>query len=344
MIEDYKISDFFDTLSKDMLIKRFNGETDYSYKCRLIYSSLSCWILTLFSDRDIENENLNHISKIHVTQTALNVLKSIKKIDIKFEEYFKDDLRLVNLIEDSYVRLGLVDSGNYTFKRANNVACISIGGKNLLLDSEKLNGKIRGIGQWIKPIDNMLSLKEYLLINENAEQYTLKLLSQLRYSSLDTNYGKIEIYNIDSYRWECFSESLCRQSNYVILRVDEGLSYFAGKKIKEHFYFSKLPITYTKQNHDFLFNREIWRIILGMCAANKKKLKCKLIIYKDLINVKFVGFALPGLEDAILRSICRPLNNCLNISEFITDIKMKNAVIELLSLLSVDIMEEYING
>lgn len=338
MINQNIINKLYNTLSNDLSISKFNNEFDYSYKCRLVYSALAKWILTLFSDRDFESEDNGQISKSHVTISAINILNSYKKIDPQLKDYFNDDKKLVNLIENVYIRTGYVDSGTYSFKSPQKLGRIKISNKCLVINADSKTKTTRGLGLWGKPSDLDTPLDEYLLIKDKAEDYASQMISQLQYSSFDSNHGKLELYNIEKNRWELYSSKLANRFNYSIVRIDDGMDYKIIKRINEEIYGASLPIIYSKSN-DYYFEHEVWRIILGICALNGIKAKCYLTIKENYLKIKFGGFILPSLEDAILRCMCWPLNDCLNISEFITDISMKNAVIDLLSKFSIEIVE-----
>lgn len=340
MISQYKIKELYKTLSQDLAITQFNGETEYSFKCRLVYSALAKWILTLFSDRDFETDDNGQISKSHVTITAMNVLNSYKKIEPGLEDYFVDDKGLVNLIEDVYVRMGYINSGTYTFKTPNKVGKIRISNKCLAIDSESKIKKTRGLGLWAKPSDADMPIDGFISIKEEAEKYASLMISQLAFSAFDSEHGKLEIYNIEKNRWEPYSLKLAGRFNYSIVKVDDGLDYTVIKQIKEEIYGASLPIIYTKKSDDFYFNHEVWRILLGICSLNGAKARCYLTEKGDYLKIKFGGFILPSLEDSILRCMSWPLNNCLNISEFITDISMRDSIIELLSRFSLEIVKE----
>lgn len=339
MILQSHINELYNTLSDDLSIKRFKDESDYLFRCRLVYSALAKWILALFSDRDFESEDNEQISKSHVTISAMSILKSYKKVDSKLAEFFINDKDFVNLIEDTYVRIGYVKSGIYSFKRQEKNARIRVSNKCLVIDSEVRKIKVRGLGLWGKLTNFDTSLDDYLLINEKAENYAFKTIEQLKYSIFDSELGKIEIYNIEKNRWDPYSSKLASIYSYSIVKIDNGLDYKIIKKVKDNLYGASLPTVYTKKSNDFYFGHEVWRIILGICSLNGFKAKCYLKKKEDSIQLKLNGFVLPYLEDAILRCMCWPMKNSLNVSEFITDITMKDSVVELLSKFSIDIVE-----
>ena len=86
-----KINDLYHTIAEDLKIYQFENESFENFQNRLIYSTLGMWILTLFSDRDFENDDLKQISKVHVTLEAQNILNSYQKIAPSIKNYFNDN-------------------------------------------------------------------------------------------------------------------------------------------------------------------------------------------------------------------------------------------------------------
>ncbi len=343
MIDVNKTNELYKTLSNDLKITRFKNESDEIFNYRLVYTALGKWVMTLFSDRDFEESEFEQVTKTHVTITAMDVLDSFKKIDPSLLKYFPDDKKFINLIENIYLKLGYINSGLYTFKKQKKMARISIVNKCLVIDDEDKNRKMRGLGFWGDASNTNVTLDDYLLVNENAHDYTKKLILQLRFIEFNSIYGKNEIYNVERNRWEFYSEKLLDKYDFLVVKLDDGFDYKIIKKVDKQILGASVPTLYSKKSNDFNFIHEIWRIILGVCSIDNKKAKCFLRIYKDCIKIKFVGFILPSQEEAIFKCMCWPLNSCLNSSELITDISMKSAIIDLLSRLSIDIVEEEIS-
>ena len=340
MIDANKINELYKTISNDLNITRFNNESEESFRCRLVYSGIGKWILTLFSDRDFEESEFEQVSKTHVTITAMNVIDSYEKIDPSLSNYFTDHKKLINLIENIYLKMGYVNSGFYSFKKQNRMARVAIGKKCLVIDDDGKKRKMRGLGFWGDNSNTNVSLSDYLLSNESAHDYTKKLISQLKFIKFDAIYGKNEIYNIERNRWEFYSEKLLDKYAYLIVKIDNGLDYKILKKMGNDIYGASIPVLYTNQSNDFNFFHEVWRFILGICSIDGLKAKCYFKKYNDYIKIRFGGFILPSQEEAILKCMCWPLNDCLNSSEFITDISMESAIINLLNRLSIDIVVE----
>ena len=150
MIDYYTLERMYKTIAEDLKIENFGNEPINDFHNRIIYSAIGRWIMQLFADRDFEDEDLNQVSKSHVTISALDILASYKKVDTELLSYFIDDKKLINDIEDIYVALGYINSGNYAFKYPIYKNRVSFCKKTLVIDLDSNAKKMRGLGLWGK--------------------------------------------------------------------------------------------------------------------------------------------------------------------------------------------------
>ena len=115
MINSNELERMYKIIAEDLKIENFGNEPIIDFHNRIIYSAIGRWIMQLFADRDFEDEDLDQVSKSHVTISALNVLASYKKVDTELLSYFVDDKKLINDIENIYVVLGYINACNYAF-------------------------------------------------------------------------------------------------------------------------------------------------------------------------------------------------------------------------------------
>lgn len=341
MIEQSTLKELYNTISQDLSIHRFQNENEIDYKYRLVYSALGRWILSLFSDKEFEDEEINIVSKSHVTTTAINLLNSFKLLDKDLNNYFLDDEKTISMIEEVYLRLGYINESKYYFKEQKNLINLSISNKNLLINNEvKSSIKVRGLGLWSKPENIEINLENFLIIKDSASEYTLNLIKQLKFSKFVYNGGKLELYNIEQYRRNLFSNDFLKKYNYFLLKIDDGFDYQILQNINGTFYSASIPSIYSKKDWDKNFKHDIWRVILGICALNKHPAKCYLKIRDDFVLLKLSGFILPTFENNIVKCMAWPLKNSLNLTEFITDVNMIDGLKTILLKLSIEVLEE----
>lgn len=345
-----RVKDLYNTISKDLMIEKFKVENDNEFHYRLIYSAISRRALRTFSDRDFEESeivNLKQVSKKHCTLTCLNVLESFIELDKNLENYFKDEknrLHFINNIQDMYITLGYINNGKYFFNEQKYKARIDFISRDLIIDCQTNNKRTRGIGVWGKSREEHISLNDYLISKINAHDYALKMINYLNFIEFNQEEGLIEFYNFKFNKWVLYEPSIIDNYKYGILKIDKGLDYKIIKKTGDKIYASSLPKIYNINNDDLIFKHEVWRIILGLCSVNEMPAKCEILINKnDAIIITFHGFILPQLEKSLLKCMAWPTNSCNGIAEFITDSNMLSAVKQIISNLSIEIKEEYLN-
>ncbi len=342
MINTNTLEQIYKTISEDLKIDNFGNECINDFHNRIIYSAIGRWVMQLFADRDFEDEDLNQVSKSHVTISALDVLTSYKKVDTDLLSYFIDDKKLINDIEDIYVALGYINSGNYAFKYPIYKNRVSFCKKTLVIDLDSNAKKMRGLGLWGKYDESIdMSINEFLLNNSDSLIAFKNLSTKLSYSVFNPNLGKIEVYNIDKNRWDYFSEKVTSNYEYYILKIDDGLDYQVLRRIDGNYYSASVPVIYTKKSSDNIFVHEVWRLILGLCSFNGKSASCTISNYcENGIKFSFNGFILPFFEYALIKCMAWPLNNANEINNFVTSISMKDSIIKVLTHLSINIVEE----
>ena len=342
MIKAQDLEKLYATIANDLKIENFGNEPIINFHNRIIYSAIGKWVMQLFADRDFEEVDINQVSKSHVTISALDVLSSYKKIDDTLAYFFTDDKKFINDIEDIYITLGYINSGNYAFKYPIYRNRVAFSKKTLVIDLDTSAKKMRGLGLWGKYDEsNDMPVEEFLLNTTDAKASFKNLASKLSFSEFNPNLGKIEVYNIEKNRWDYFSEKSTSNYEYYVLKVDDGLDYQIMRRVEDSYYSSPVPTIYTKKSNDDIFVHEIWRIILGICSYNNNPAKCTISKYGDYgIKLSFGGYILPFFEYSLLKCMAWPLDDANGINNFVTSASMKESIIKVLKHLSIDVVEE----
>lgn len=341
MIKQNDINRLFETMSKDMKIVQFEGEDISAFRQRLLYSGLGKWIMQLFADRDFEDEENDQVSKSHVTISALDIIRSFKKISPEAVELFKEENKTVNEIEDIYLNLGYINSGTYTFKYPTKRQKINMGQRSLIIDLDTDATRYYGLGLYGKLKDTDISLGDAYIIKDSAVDYFKKLIKSLKFENFDSSKGKIEIYNIEHNRWDFFNDKYLKEHEYSILKIDDGLDYKIVRLSGDDVFSASLPVIYCHSGTDDNFKWEVWRVILGLCAYNEKPAVAMIENYCiNGIKVSFGGYVLPFNEFSLFKCMAWPLKDSLNINEFVAAKSMEEPIISLLKHLSIEVVRE----
>lgn len=342
MIDFRKLEELYSTIAEDLNITNFGNESTVDFHNRIIYSAIGKWVMQLFADRDFEDNELDEVSKSHVTISALEILNSYKKIDGLLSTYFIDDKRFINDIENIYVALGYINSEKYVFKYPICKNRVVFSKKTLVIDLDANAKKMRGLGVWGKYDETSdMPLEEFLLNTSDAYTSFRNLASKLSYKDFNSSLGKIELYNTNKKRWEYFNEKAILNYEYYILKIDDGLDYQILKRYDSKYFVASVPTLYTKKSNDDIFLHEIWRIILGLCSYNNTPAKCFISKYHNYgIKISFNGYILPYFEYSLLKCMAWPLGNSNGINDFVSSSLMKKSLVKILNHLSIDIIEE----
>ena len=345
MIRPSDIDKLYETMAKDMKISQFEGEDISSFRNRVLYSGLGKWIMQLFADRDFEEDDSNRISKSHVTISALDIVGSFQKISANALGFFGDKdkaKKAVNEIEDIYLNLGYINSGTYTFKYPDKRVRVHMGVRSLVVDLDTTMTRYCGLGIYSNSKDEDTKLEDFFVIKDNALDYFKKMARSLKYEKADLSHGKNEIYNIEQNRWDYYGDKFAKKYEYSIVRVDDGLNHKVIRIVGDELYEAILPAIYSHPGDDDLnFKREIWRLILGLCAYNNRPAAAIVDKYCDKgIRITFGGYVLPFNEYSILKCVAWPLHAALNINDFVIGEEMLGAVKIILKHLSIEILEE----
>lgn len=335
-IEIYQL---YDSISKDLSIGRFANESDKDFHFRLVYSALGVWALNAFRDRYIDEEN--QVSKSHVTLVLEDVLYSFLKVDPELKDYFIDIKSTVKTIEDTYINVGYVESGNYTFKIMNNKQRVALSDNfSLLIRNYLKNVKMVGLGLIKNRKKDDIDIDDFFKIKGDALSYFLNALKELRFSEFNDSFGKIEIYDIENNRWSFYNDKTAHKYEYSILRIDDGLDYRILMNRNNSLFYASLPSIYSKKEVDDFFKHEIWRIILGVCAKNSIPCKVKVSRYYDALLFELNGYILPYNEMSFIRCISWPLgNSCYskisNVKGYIVPLEYEQIMYKLLNRFNI---------
>lgn len=345
------INDIYYGMENDLHLHSGDNEDPASFHCRLVYSGIANWILSLSTDRDSNEPDSKNdfVLKTHVTNVSRDILLSFIKADPALKPYFFVDkvIDFINFVEDSYVSLGYFENDDYRFKAAKYKTLIRLIGSNLVLHVDypcRFHG-MTGLGLYrvAKEEDSKgASIDDYLCISQTALGTFKSLADSLKYQPFvsEAVKGRVEFYHPVKKRWLPFSEEDSRLFDYLILRFD-NMAYSFLKKMGNNVYISPLPVIYNPISKDSFHQREIWRIILGYCAFLGYNFEAVYHFDKatNLCFLNFEGFILPGKENAFLHCLYWPQRDCLDVFQSVTRPIFVPTIKYVLSLFDVTLKE-----
>ena len=82
-----------DKMAADLGIYRYNDEEITAFKCRVIYSAMSCWIKAIAMDQPIggKENQLSGVSRRHIYERGNAVLESLIKMNPETSFWFDVD-------------------------------------------------------------------------------------------------------------------------------------------------------------------------------------------------------------------------------------------------------------
>ena len=344
MINFSDLDNLYVTMAKDLEIPSFSSELEDSYHARIVYSCLGKWIMQLFADRDFETISEDQVSKNHVTISGFEVLKAFKNLDGTISDYFsdkdEDEEKVIKEIEQIYVNLGYINSGNYCYKYQQIFQRISLGQNSLVINSEPSIKRMVGLGIIDFHKEKDIMLNDYHLIQISSEQYFRNLIKSLKFKEFDRNYHEIKIYNVLKNKWVVFCDKELIKYKYYIIRTDY-IDYRILKKSEGELVSALLKPIYQKGSNDLNFENEVWRIILGLCAYNEMPATATIIEYcQSGIKIDLNGFLIPFNEFSLLKCMAWPLNCYSNHNNFVTYKAFKEPIVSLLEHLSIKVFDK----
>ena len=330
----------------DLSIHPFEGEDKtMDYVFRLVYSMVGAWILAAFNDRSMESDL--EVSKTHVTRTAMDLINSYRKIDAGLGVYFdcEKDLDFVKRIEDAYVLLGFVGSGDYTYTPEPFRKKVTLSGKlSLNIDTYQKPMKMVGIAP-IAPSQDIDSPLEDLFLCQKAAKETFEALEKSldfqKFASFTK--GKVEFYDPTSHNYKPYGPHALQVFGKLLLRLDGGGQYAILKPSSDLPSIGYLPNIYSRwENDEVNFGREGWRVILGYCASMGKPLKATVKPYakgKGASTLVMKYISLPKTEEAILMCLGWPGRFATDKDYWIIPDETMPCVRKLLEHLSIEVEE-----
>ncbi len=102
--------EIIERMASDLGIIRFASETEFSYRCRIVYSGLACWIKTVALDRPVgyRERQVAGVSRRYIYEKCNKVLNSFIEIYPDMKQWFEDceNENAISIIRSRLLRHG----------------------------------------------------------------------------------------------------------------------------------------------------------------------------------------------------------------------------------------------
>ncbi len=311
------MNDLLLTMSSDMGINRFYGETEDSFVYRLCYSALGQWCLRVAQNL---SDGASGTTKHNQTILLNELLKRFSELFPSIADMLIDTSnQYVNLpvhIRRVYEETGylLTDDKNRN-RIANYGRSISIGSEALFFGIPNTEYTINGLGAFTYPTAYKVSTKE-LLIRDNLtyEEFFHSRFDPIDFYDRDINIDELEFFNpqLNNVPSQSWGKQL--ETDYTVARKSKTGPYYRVMRVSGMLQFADEPI---EQQNDSFTSYEYRRLYFALKAHYKTPLKATITkIDKEYSMIK-VGGHLPNREYYYFLLLSWPMNSAFDKVNFL---------------------------
>lgn len=236
----FLISELLKTMSIDMNIPRFQGETKESFVYRLCYSALGQWCLNVGRNKDGTNVGTSkHNQTIVLNQLLARYADLFPNITDRFIDPSNQQSNISVLIRRTYEETGYLLTGedNYN-KLANYGRSIKINNQSLFFGLPKEIYAINGLGVFSSPTAYEVTIMDFLIRDSlNCEEYFQVRFDPIDFYERDIDVSELEFFNAltnsaPSQSWHKNIETNCSVARkfetgpfYRVMRTPIGIKF-----------------------------------------------------------------------------------------------------------------------
>lgn len=307
------MNDLLTTMSRDMGIKRYKGESDDSFIYRLCYSSLGQWCLRVASSF---SAGITGTSKHNQTIVINELLKRYAElfpgIVDKFNDSDKPQVDFPVHIRRVYEEVGylLTNDSNRNWL-ANFGRKICVGNTSLFIGVPNKEYVVNGLGVFISPTTPSSSTREFLIRDGlTCEEYFQDRYDITDFYERDITVGELQFFNplstsVPSRSWSAkmFTDcSVARKSElgpfYRVIQEPDKSLLFANEIVE--------------QQSDSLTSYEYRRLYFAIKAHYNNPLKAWIIKQDEKYSTLRIGGHLPNREYYYLLLLSWPLKHAFD--------------------------------
>lgn len=312
------MNEFLTTMSYDMGINRYRGESDDSFIYRLCYSALGQWCL-----RTAQNSSngiigaSKHYQTIVINQLLENYAELFPSIVDKYIDTSKRQLNFPVHIRRIYEETGyLLTNKSNRNQLANFGRNICIGITSLFFGIPNKVYTVNGLGVFTSPTTHSVTTREFLIRDElSCEEYLLSMYNLADFYKKDIDTDELQFFNplstsVPSQSWSANMATDCT----VARKGEFGPFYRVIKESDESLLFADENV---EPQSDSLTSYEYRRLHFALKAHYYNPLRAGIVKQDDEYSKLTIGGHLPNREYFFLLLLSWPIKNAFDKVSFL---------------------------
>ena len=334
------MNELLSTMSTDMGIKHYSGETEDSFIYRVLYSALGLWCLRTAQNKEIDTFET---TKNNQTIVLKNLLDKFTTIFPSVSKYFNDtsnrQIEFSVFVRRVYEETGyLITNDNNRNEIANYGRSIDFGEKSLFFGYPMSDYTVNGLGIFTSPTNYLVPVKEFLIRDDlTYEEYFNAQFDPIDFYDRDIDLNELEFFNplsinAPSHSWEKWRNTEC-----TIARKNIYGPYYKVMKTSENLYFADEPV---EQQNDTFTSYEYRRLYFAIKAYYGTPLKATITKIDNTYSVIKLDGHLPNREYYFLLLLSWPVRNAFDKIWFLAHNDLVVDIIDVLKNLGITIEKE----
>lgn len=309
---------FLETMSTDMGIGRYLGESDDSFIFRLCYSALGQWCLRIAQNSSGRSKGSTKHNQTAVLNELLRCYSEIfPNVADRFIDANNQQVNLSVHIRRVYEETGylLTDDNKYN-QLANYGRSIPMGNSSLFFGIPNEDFTVNGLGVFSKASLYKVRIREFLIRDTlTSEEYFQTQFDGIDFFKRDINVDELEFFNPLSNKVPSLSWEKKQMTEYSIARRSEmGPYYRVISEFNNAPLFAEESIEHQK---DRLISYEYRRLHYALKEHYHNPLKARIIpIDKEYSEIKIGGY-LPNREYYFMKLVSWPVNHAFDKGNFL---------------------------
>lgn len=325
------------TMSADMGINRFSGETEDSFMYRVLYSALGQWCLRTAENVSADNRGTTkHNQTIVLNDLMDKYSKLFSTVSDRFVDTSNQHTNFPVFIRRVYEETGyLITDEDNRNEIANYGRSIVLGDRALFFGLPDSDYTVNGLGVFADPTAYRVSAKDFLIRdNLTYEEYFNSRFDPIDYYDRDIDLSELEFFNplsrnVPSRSWEKHPQTDC-----TLARKSELGPFYRIMRISGDLQFADEPV---EPQSDRFTSYEYRRLYFALKAHYGAPLKATITRMDDEYSTIRVGGHLPNREYYYLLLLSWPVNGAFDKVNYLAQNDLLEEIVDILENIGIEI-------